>query len=149
MRRVLVPFLLLSPTTLHANPFIAEGRTPAELLAEVASSCMDFGDNITESSNSMVVCEAPAPNTPGASFLGSLMFGTGADKIKTVYRFVALPHPAGTRLRVQITLEADQGHGSVKRVDRTGDWKKMMPKTIAMLRLIPENEFQPSAPPAR
>lgn len=149
MRTFATLLLLAAPTMVNANPFIAEGRTPSELLAEVASSCMDFGDNITESSNSMVVCEVPAPNTPGASFLGSLMFGTGADKIKTVYRFVALPHPAGARLRVQITLEADQGRGTVKRVDRSGDWKSMMPKTIAALRLIPESEFKPSDAPAQ
>lgn len=138
----------LSASSAAANPFIAAGRSPSEILAEAAASCMDFGDNVTESSGSMLVCEAPAKNTAAAAFFGSLLYGARGGAVKTVYRYVALPHPEGSRVRVQITLEADQGNGNTKRVDQTDAWKDQLKQTISKLKLIPEADYAPARPSA-
>ncbi|MFA7441144.1 MAG: hypothetical protein WCZ66_09255 [Sphingomonadaceae bacterium] len=127
-----------------ANPFIAEGKTPAEVIAIISDMCMSNNDNLVEVSPSIVVCEAQAKDTPGSAFLGSLLYGARRSQMKMIMRTVALPHPAGARVRLQITMEADRGGGSIDRHDWSANWKKIMPRTVEAAGLIPETEYRPS-----
>lgn len=135
-----VLLMLAAPTA--ANPFIAEGKTPEEVLAIVADKCMDNGDNVTEMSSTIVVCEGQNKQSFGADFFGSLIFGANSQHMKLIMRTVALPHPAGSRVRIQITMEADRGRGSVDRYDWTRDWKKIMPNTVKRAGLVPQDEWE-------
>lgn len=136
-----------------ANPFIAEARKPEQLIPEIVNACIDNGDAVIDTSPYMVVCEAIAKRNMASAFMGSLFYGAQNGQMKMTYRWVVAPHEAGSRVRLQVMFEADQGRGSVFREDRTENWKRDFPRTIAKLQLKEESALarptEPEAPDPR
>lgn len=129
-----------------ANPFIAEGAPPDQLAPRIVNQCIDNGDDVIEATPMMVTCQATARQGPENAFLGNLLFGAVNGQQRLIYRFVIVPHAAGSRVRMQATLESDLRNGSTRRDDLTPAVSKHFRRTIAALGLVPESQLSASVP---
>lgn len=139
MRSLVIAVMVAMPAS--ANPFIAEGRKPDQLIPEIVAVCADNGDAVIDANPYMVACEAIAKQTPGNAFLGSLLYGARNAQMKMTYRWTILPHEAGSKVRLQVMFEADQGRGSFHREDRSANWAADFKRTVAKLNLITEGDY--------
>lgn len=139
MRSLVIAALFATPVA--ANPFIAESRKPDQLIPEIVSACVDNGDAVIDTNPYMVACEAFAKQTPGNAFLGSLLYGARNAQMKMTYRWMVLPHEAGSKVRLQVMFEADQGRGSFHREDRSANSATDFKRTVGKLNLITEGDY--------
>jgi hypothetical protein len=139
MRSLCIAAIMATPAA--ANPFIAEGRKPDQLIPEIVAACADNGDAVIDTNSYMVACEAFAKQTPGNAFVGSLLYGARNAQMKMTYRWTVVPHDAGSKVRLQVMFEADQGRGSFHREDRSANWAIDFKRTVAKLNLITEGDY--------